>query len=263
MPSAIDKLRNKLRERLNWDTFIKEIGQGMETLPNSLMVMNPKNAGIIYKNLKQLKALGASQTDLGLAYFNLKHPKLSSIAPIRKEFELMNQGSFDPIENAIRINPDSTNLRHTVEALGHETTHAWQNLKPNRIKSDPQLFEKVMINPESRVALGTKGGEDLIEALGGLDKVKEAVDYQKIFPFKDETIPYYRSGFFRAPKEILSKLTAGNRMDQDNTKILRRVIQAMYENQPYEALAMKRGNTALNSFRKFKNIVEEASDWLK
>lgn len=58
MPDLWDAFKDKLKERLNWDTFKREIGQGMETMPQMGITLPGKiPASILVKNLLRERSL--------------------------------------------------------------------------------------------------------------------------------------------------------------------------------------------------------------
>lgn len=132
MPSAIDQLRNKLAERLNWDTFTKEIGQGMETLPTPMTVLTPGTFGKFAKELALNKqwagyryGLPENLTD-AIAFIKTRYPKTFNRARnIEGARSKLTAGMANELTREILLNvdPQVWKKENPIEVLGHEFGH--------------------------------------------------------------------------------------------------------------------------------------------
>lgn len=174
--SILDDLKAKLAERMNWDTFKKEIGQGMDVSPQPMMVLTPATIGKFIVQLANNQeyaktAFKEFPTPIrkALAFFKTRYPtSFNKIFAFDKEISPELAGTYNNYLKRISINPSSgvhPSVRPTVETIGHEVGH---NIVSRR-------WPKIFSNPEIDSLYNTR---DAIEETWGPGT--------KLSPFKEE-----------------------------------------------------------------------------
>jgi len=148
--SSIQKLRNKLSERLNWDTFTSEIGQGMETLPTPMTVLMPSTIGKFAKEFasntqlmdKTYKKLPGSIRD-AWAFIKTRYPttwdKIDELTAQFVEGEGGHYARTTPKTGIVNITPRQPYTKDYIETMGHELGHNVVQRRWPKIYNDPEI----------------------------------------------------------------------------------------------------------------------------
>lgn len=190
MPSLWEALKNKLDERLNWDTFKNEVSQGFETMPETGMVISPTTIGKFNaqyaKNFFQLaqEKLGLPDEVLNaIAFIKTKNPSLwakikgvkmveslpgDSVAALSPEdiIELSKSGNIAEGILASKIPAEyhfgsKMSVPDFVNSLGHEIGHKITSTRnPEAVRTADKL--RIMIEDLSTRGIKTNRLEEML-----------------------------------------------------------------------------------------------------